>query len=71
MAVYKHGQGFEPGVTEDKFSQWPEDHSNLRLPDCESDVVNTQPCCFLIKLIVAYGIHESDCQLDLKDPRFG
>ena len=71
LAIYKRGQGFELGTTENKFSQWPEYHSNLGLPECESDIVNTQPSCLLIKLIVTYGIHESDCQLDLKTPNLG
>ena len=45
LAVYKHGGGFELGMTENKSSKSPEQDSHLRLKDCESDALTTRPRC--------------------------
>ena len=47
MAIYKRGQGFERGMTENKSSKTPEWDSNLVLPDCESNTLTTRPRCLL------------------------
>ena len=45
LAFYKHGGGFGLGTTENKSSKWPEQDSNPRLQDCESDALTTRPRC--------------------------
>ena len=39
LAIYKCYRGFELGMTENKFSKWPERALNLGPPDCESNVL--------------------------------
>ena len=51
MAIYKHGQGFELGTTENKSGKWPEQDLNPGLPDCKSDTLTTRPCCLLCLLL--------------------
>ena len=45
MAIYKRGQGFELGTTENKSSKRPERDSNPGPPDCESDAMTTRSRC--------------------------
>ena len=45
LAIYKHGQRFELGKTENKSRKWPERDPTLGLLDCESNALITQPCC--------------------------
>ena len=37
LAIYKSGQGFQLGTTENRSSKWPQQDSNLELLDCKSD----------------------------------
>ena len=45
VAIYKYGQRFECGKTENKSSKWPERDPTLGSLDCESNALITRPCC--------------------------
>ena len=56
MAIYKRGQGFELGMTENKSSKWPEQDVNPGPLDCKPDALTTQPHCFLISLSLSLSL---------------
>ena len=56
MAVYMCGRGFELGMTKNESGKWPEQDSNLGLPDCTSDALTTQPGCLLVITILLFII---------------
>ena len=47
MAIFKCGEGFEIGTTKNKSSKWPEQDSDPRMLDCQSDTLTTQPHCLV------------------------
>ena len=48
MAIYKGGQRFALGKTENKSNKWPEQYSNPGLLDLKSDALTTRPGYLLI-----------------------
>ena len=51
MAICKHGQGFEPGTTKNKSSQWPGHNLNPGPLDYKYSTLTTQPH----KLLVSFN----------------
>ena len=58
-AIYKHGQGFELRMTENKSSKLPERDSNPVPPDCESYALTTWPLCLLSNEACVAGIERA------------
>ena len=60
LAIYKRGQGFELGTTNNKSSKWPEQDSNPGLPYCESNTLTTRPRCLPVFIHINDSIHAKD-----------
>ena len=60
MAIYKRGQGFELGTTENKSSEWPESDSNPATRFSKAPIINGSVKLLLFKFNIEFNSFASN-----------